>query len=89
MENTPEIQGSPEKTESAKKQRMIAVLAMEAGLEFAGYIAIPLIGLVLLGRWLDRKYNHHFFVLIGMFLALALSSYIIYKRINAMKKLLK
>ena len=70
MENSTPEPKQPDKS----NQKLFGALAMEAGIEFALLIGAPLIGFVLLGRWLDTKFNHHFFVLIGLFVALALSS---------------
>ena len=68
---------------------VFGVLMVEAGLEFAVILAGPLIGFIFLGRWLDNKFNHHFFVLIGILLAIPLSGYMIYKRTLEYKKYLK
>ncbi len=86
MENSPI---DPKKTPEINKQRRAGLLLIEAGTEFAVMIGLPLIGFIYLGRWLDTKYNHRFFVIIGIFVALALSSFMIYKKINQIKDLLK
>jgi hypothetical protein len=72
------------------KARKAAVWSqlMELGLDFALYLAIPLFAFVYAGKWLDAKYNHKFFVIIGIFLALGLSGYLIYKKIKAIKDLM-
>lgn len=72
------------------KARKAAVWSqlMEIGLDFALYLAIPLFAFVYAGKWLDSKYNHKFFVIIGIFLALGLSGYLIYKKIKAIKDLM-
>ena len=72
------------------KARKAAVWSqlMEIGLDFALYLAIPLFAFVYAGKWLDAKYNHKFFVIIGIFLALGLSGYLIYKKIKAIKDLM-
>ncbi len=58
---------------------------LQAGLEFGLIIAIPLILLIGLGLWLDKKYDTiPVFILSGLFLALGISSYMLYKRINEM-----
>ncbi len=79
----------PGKKPETSKQRKAAMLLIEAGTEFAVIIALPLVGFILLGKWLDAKYQHHFFVVIGILAALALSSYMIYKKIKQIKDLLK
>ncbi len=72
----------------AKKAALWSKL-INFGLEFAVYIALPLIGFIYLGKWADAKLNTKFFVIIGIFLALGLSSYLIYKKIKEIKELLK
>ena len=62
---------------------------LDFGLEFALMIALPLLGFIYLGRWLDTRYEQKFFVVIGILLALMLSSYMIYKKIKSLKDLLK
>ena len=57
--------------------------------DFAFYLAIPLLCFIYAGKWLDKRTNHHFFVLIGILLALALSSYLIYRKIKEIKDLMK
>ena len=59
------------------------------GLEFAVYIALPLIVFIWLGKKLDVRLHTKFLVIIGIFLALGLSSYLIYKKIKEVKDLLK
>jgi hypothetical protein len=71
------------------KQKVVGLLMFEAGTEFAFLIAAPLIGGVLLGKWLDTKTHHNFFVIIGILLAIVISSMSIYKRIKDYKNLLK
>jgi positive regulator of sigma E activity len=61
---------------------------MEIGIDFAAYLAIPLLVFIYAGKWLDTRYNHHFFVIIGIFVALALSWYLIFKKIKAIKDLM-
>lgn len=79
----------PEKKPENDKQRKAGLLLIEAGTEFAVMIGFPLGGFILLGKWLDNKYQHHFFVVVGIFCALALSSYMIYKKIKQVRNLLK
>ncbi|MBI5530109.1 MAG: AtpZ/AtpI family protein [Candidatus Doudnabacteria bacterium] len=86
MQNFPEV---PEKKPEKSKQQKAGMLLVEAGTEFAVMIGLPLIGFIFLGKWLDTKYQHRFFVVIGIFLAIALSSYMIYKKIQQIKDLLK
>ena len=86
MEKTPEEQNNDQ---PGKAKRAFGLLAAEAGMEFAFLIAVPLIAGVLGGKWLDNKYHHNFFVIIGLFLALAVSCISIYSRIKDYKNLLK
>ena len=90
MENLPE---EPQKTASEIKkpeinQKVVGAMMFEAGIEFALLIAAPLIGFILLGRWLDSKWHTHFLIIIGILFALLISCVAIYKRINAYKKML-
>lgn len=56
---------------------------LELGIEFGLIIALPLIGLIILGLYLDKKYGTvPLFILIGLFVALGISSVMLYKRIN-------
>ena len=71
----------------AKKADVWSQLA-EIGLDFALYLGIPLFAFIYAGKWLDAKYNHKYFVIIGIFLALGLSSYLIYKKIKAIKDIM-
>jgi Putative F0F1-ATPase subunit Ca2+/Mg2+ transporter len=71
----------------AKKAALWSQL-IEIGLDFALYLAIPLFAFIYAGKWLDAKYNHKYFVIIGIFLALGLSFYLIYKKIKAIKDLM-
>jgi hypothetical protein len=53
-----------------------------------GYIiALPLVVFLLVGRYIDQQLQTKiFFTLFGMFLALALSTYIIYKKVINLSK---
>jgi len=64
-------------------------MLFEAGIEFAGLIAVPLIILVLIGKSLDYKHHTHFFVIIGILLALTISVVGIAKKIKDYQKLIK
>ena len=86
MENLPEGEKTNPKGPSKKT---FGILMAEAGMEFAFLIAVPLIAGVFAGRWLDSKYNHHFFVIIGILLGITVSSISIYKRIIDYKNMLK
>lgn len=62
-------------------------LLVSAATDFAVSIAVPLLVFIYLGRWLDRKFDTKLFVVAGILLALALSSYAIYKHIKKLSKL--
>lgn len=72
----------------ARKAALWSQLA-EIGLDFALYLAIPLFAFIYAGKWLDARYHHKFFVVISIFVALGLSSYLIYKKIKDIKELMK
>jgi len=79
---------TPKNTQPPKdpQQKLMGMLMMEAGVEFAVLIGGPLILGVLAGKWLDTKYNHNFFVIIGILLGLTISCIAVYKRIFELKK---
>jgi hypothetical protein len=82
---------NPEKEKQQEIKARKAVMwsqLIEIGLNFALYLAIPLFAFIYAGKWLDAKYNHKYFVIIGIFLALGLSTYLIYKKIKAIKDLM-
>jgi len=80
----------PETSKQAKdKQKVVGVLMLEAGTEFAFLIAVPLIAGLLIGKWLDRKTNHHFFVIIGILLGITITCIAVYQRIKDYKKMLQ
>ncbi len=64
-------------------------MLFELGIEFAVILALPLIAFIYGGRWLDSKYDTKIFVVAGILLALTLSSYMIYRKINEVRKMLK
>jgi undecaprenyl pyrophosphate phosphatase UppP len=71
------------------KQQVVGLLMAEAGFEFAFLIAVPLVAGLFLGQWLDKKYNHHFFVIIGILLGITITCVAIYSRIKDYKNMLK
>jgi len=81
------IEKEKEQEIKAKKAAVWSQL-IEIGLDFALYLAIPLLAFIYAGQWLDAKYHHKFFVVIGLFLALGLSTYLIYKKIKNIKDLM-
>jgi hypothetical protein len=84
------MENPEKKNEQDVKARKAAVWSqlIEIGIDFALYIAIPLFAFIYAGKWLDAKYQHKFFVIIGIFLALGFSSYLIYKKIKSIKDLM-
>jgi len=79
----------PENKELKAKQAALWSKLINFGLEFAVYIALPLIVFIWLGKKADARMHTKFMVIIGIFLALGLSSYLIYKKIREVKDLLK
>lgn len=57
--------------------------------EFGFIIALPVIGLGLLGKWLDRTYHTKYFVLIGVLVAIALSTVWIARRLKRLMEEMK
>ena len=84
MDETPKNSQPPKDPQ----QKLIGMLMMEAGVEFAVLIGGPLILGVLAGQWLDNKYHHNFFVIIGILLGIVISCVAVYKRIKDYKQTL-
>jgi len=78
----------PEPEQKPKKSVNFFILA-ELGIEFAVILALPLIGGVYLGKWLDAKYGTKFIIIICILIALAFSWYMIFRKIMDVKNLLK
>ena len=89
MENFAKDEKNNGDAKNIRDKKVLGLLLWETGLEFAVIMAAPLIGFIYLGKWLDSKYHQKFFVILGLFLAIALSSYLVYKKIKDLKKLLK
>ena len=75
--------------QKGSQKKAIGLLMVEAGMEFAVLIALPLIAGIFAGKWLDGKYHHNFFVIVGILFGIVVSSFAIYKRINELKRLIK
>jgi len=85
MENP---ENDQEKELRAKKAAMWPQL-MEVGVDFAAYLAVPLLAFIFAGKWLDARYHHkNLFTIIGLFVALALSWYLIFKKIKSIKDIM-
>ena len=82
-------QTSPQKEQKGSQKKAMGLLMLEAGMEFAVLIALPLIAGIFAGKWLDGKYHHNFFVIVGILFGITVSSFAIYKRINELRKLIK
>lgn len=50
--------------------------------EFGYLIAVPLLIAIFVGKWLDGRFGTRYFVLIGLGIALGISSFAIYKSIR-------
>ncbi len=66
-----------------------AMSMFSVAIDFALILALPLVGFVLLGRWFDQKYDQKFFVIIGLLLAIMVSSLAIAKQIKKLSELIK
>ena len=79
-----------EKSEASNSaEHLFKYALVDAGISFAVIIALPLVAFIYAGKWLDQKYNHHFFVLIGILVALFVSSLGVYRKILEIQKLIK
>ncbi len=69
------------KEKDKKKEDSSAFSALSLAFELGYTIAIPIVGLALTGRLLDRKFDSSpLFLLLGIFLSILISSYLIYKK---------
>ncbi|MBI2990168.1 MAG: AtpZ/AtpI family protein [Candidatus Magasanikbacteria bacterium] len=84
-----EMQEDQKKREERGKKAAAGYMLFELGAQFALILALPLLAFVYFGRWLERKYDSQIFIVAGILLALSLSSYLIYKKIEEVKKILK
>jgi|GEM_PF-1946087 len=66
-----------------------AVSLYGTAIDFALIIAIPLVSFILLGKYLDTRQGTKFYVLIGILLALIVSSFGIYKQIKKLQEYFK
>jgi len=78
-----------EKPPEKNPKKIVGLLMLEAGMEFALLIAVPLIGFLLLGKWLDAKYHHKYFIIIGILLGITISAMSVWKRIKDYRNMLK
>ncbi len=66
-----------------------AVSLYGVAIDFALIIAVPLILLILLGKFLDERYETKFFVLIGLVVALVISVIGLKNQIKRLQELMK
>ena len=72
------------------KQNVFNAMAMfSTAIDFGVSLALPLLGAVFAGNWLNTKYGSKYFVLILIPIAIAISIFTIYKQINKLKEGLK
>ena len=77
-----------EKRQERGKKAAAGYMLFELGAEFALIMAVPLLAFIYLGKWLERTYDSQIFIVAGILLALSLSSYLIYKKIEEVKNML-
>jgi len=69
-----------------QKKRLTGMKALAIAGEFGFIIVIPLLGFGYLGKWLDRRYDHHFFIYIGIILAIITSGLWFFRVIKDLMK---
>lgn len=74
---------------TASQKVFKAVSLYGVAIDFALIIAIPLIVLAILGKYLDNRYNTKFFILIGLFIAIIVSVIGIKNQIKKLQELMK
>jgi F0F1-type ATP synthase assembly protein I len=73
----------PQQIDKNNGNGKLGVNLLELGIEFGLLIAVPLILLLALGFYLDKTFGTvPLFILIGLFLSICISSYMLYKKIN-------
>ncbi len=71
------------KREEKKKEDHGAIIALSQVFEMGYLIAIPIVILAFVGRHLDLRYDASpWFLLVGIFLSVLLSSYLVYTRMK-------
>lgn len=80
-----------EKTQqtSEEKKQFTFMRAFAFASEFGFVIALPIIGLGLVGKWIDQKRQTKYFVLLGILLAITVSTIWIAQRLKGIMKDLK
>ena len=84
--NSQETSDSPKALAKEEQKRLTWLKTLNIAVEFGFIIVLPLLGFGYLGKYLDQRYHHKFFVLIGVLLALATSSLWFYRAINGLLK---
>jgi len=82
-----ETQENPKKKEPKKINKTYAresAKVMGVAFELGFLIALPIVVLALLGKYLDQKNHTGYFIYIGIALAILTSSFTIYRRFAAM-----
>ena len=70
------------KKEDKKNEKPWSAVSLAWELGYS--IAVPLVGLALFGRFLDKKFESSpWFLLIGILISITVSSYLIYKKTTA------
>lgn len=78
-----------ENPEKESQKRLTFGKALNISIEFAFIIIVPLLIFVYLGKFLDARYGKHFFAIIGILLALAVSSIWFYRIIKKLAEEIK
>ncbi len=84
--NSPEHRTPQQK---AEKKRLTTYKTLSIATEFGFIIVLPLLAFGYLGKWLDNRYHHNFFVLVGILLALATSTLWFYRTIKRLMESMK
>ena len=82
--------GSEIKEKESNRDDLITSSKMFSfAVDFAFMIAVPLLAFIYLGKWIDSRYGTKYFVIVGILLALALSVFMIYRKLKEIKNTLK
>ena len=82
--DTPNSQQQTKKTESDNRKTINRSSIISLSFELGYIIAIPLVALALLGKWLDKHYGNEFpfLTLLGIALAIATTTFWLIKRLS-------
>ena len=78
-----------DKNDNQEKKRLTSLKAFQISAEFGFVMALPLIGLGLLGKWMDSRYNSGLFLPLGIITSLIISSTWLYRIIKQLSKDIK